>query len=256
MRDPHGLTQALKNTVPETLRAVLAPSEIAQLKFIGRHFDKLGQAGLRKSLDRHTRATAAVADIVVRKDTAAISTISDIIKRNGGKEGAFGKLIRGGIMQHLWEASRVIEKGAMRIDFNKLRNAQQSLAETGALRLLTSADNRFLSNTRRVQDLLRLMPDAGTSIQAAEAAAGVRTLSASALSTIVENFGVGRLMTNKLGQKIFVGSGGRAKIKKGALLPLLGSVAAQVSTDADGELIDSGLEALSRAFGSNLPETE
>lgn len=252
--DPRSITQALKNAVPETLRSLLSPSEIAQLKFVGKNFDKLGQAGLRKALNDHTRATSAVADIVVRKDTAAISTVRDIVSRNGGKGGAFGRLIRGGIMQHIWEFSRVVEKGALRVDFGKLRNIQQSLAETGALRLLTSQDIRLLSNTRRVQDLLRQTADAGTSIQASEAAAGARSLSPAALSTILENFGVGRLMVSPLGQKIFVGSGGRTKIRKGAMLPLLGSISAQVSTDADGELIDRGLAALSSVLGLNPDE--
>lgn len=252
--NPQGLTQALKNAVPETLRSLFSPSEIAQLKFVGKHFDTLGQAGLRKALNNHSRVTSAVANIVTKQDTAAISTVRDIVKRNGGKNGAFGRLIRGGLMQYIWESSRVIEKGAMRVSFNKLRDTLQSLSKTGALRLLTSREIRFLNNTRKVQDLLRLMPDAGTSIQAAEAAAGARSFSLTALTTIIENFGVGRIMTNRLGQKIFIGSGGRTQIKKGAVLPLLGSIAAQVASDADGELIDRGLESLSAVFG--LESTE
>lgn len=247
--NPQGLTQALKNAVPETLRSLFSPSEIAQLKFVGKHFDTLGQAGLRKALNNHSRVTSAIANITTNQNTAAISTVRDIVKRNGGKNGAFGRLMRGGLMQYIWESSRVIEKGAMRVSFNKLRDTLQSLSKTGALRLLTSREIRFLNNTRKVQDLLRLMPDAGTSIQAAEAAAGARSLSLTALTTIIENFSVGRIMTNRLGQKIFIGSGGRTQIKKGAVLPLLGSIAAQVASDADGELIDRGLESLSVVFG-------
>ena len=93
------------------------------------------------------------------------------------------------------------------------------------------------------------MPDAGTSIQASEAAAGATTLEPGAIKTIVKNFTVGRIMVNPVAQKIFIGSKGRRRLQSGVLLPLLGSISAQVATDADGESIDRGMAGLASIFG-------
>ena len=108
-----------------------------------------------------------------------------------------------------------------------------SLRRSGAIRLLKSDELRFLNDTRRVQDLLRLRSDAGTSLQAAQAVSGARVLETAALTTIFENFGVARLMTTEGGIAFLTGVTGKPRITSSTTLKLLGAVTSQVSTDAE-----------------------
>ncbi len=231
LRDPTAITKTLADANPQVLQQLFTAQEVSQLRQLGRNFDALAASGLSSTKEQSRTLGRFAHDLLRGADEAQIEQLVDILNRNGGKNGPAGRALRAGLIDDIFESSIIFEKGADRVDFTKLRNITKDLKERGALRILTTSDLRLLDDARRIQDLLRLSPDAGTSIQAAEAVAGLRTFQWSAIQTVLENFGVGRLFTSPGGIAFLTGIG-RPQRGPSKLIGQLGAMTGQLVTDA------------------------
>lgn len=230
--DPFALSGKLKGAEPEVLRRLFSTGQVAQLKKAATDFDKLASTNVRTAMKDQKRIGAAVMDMAGQGKTEGIFQLRKFVNRNGGLESPLGRSVRSGIIDGVIERAVRFDEGAPRVNFQALSGALDDLRKTGAIRLLQQGDIQFLNDVRRVQDVLRLSPDAGTSIQAAEAAAGARTLSMTAVQTIIENVGTGRFFTSKIGRRILIGAG-KEKLGPSVTVRMIGGTAAIVASDAE-----------------------
>jgi hypothetical protein len=237
--DPFNILTTLARYDKDTLRLLLPRGGRGAVEVAGEGFARLEKSGLPKAIANQTRVRKFTQDLVSRGDTAGIDALAETMRVAGGKNSAFGKSLRSAIIDEVWKRSHETAvsgplRGVRKLTAKKLIATLDDFSERGLLQFLNIGEKKFLRNAELVQKVADLAsPDAGTSIQAASAAAGIRTLSAGAISTFIENIGVGRLMTNDMGRKLLAGSL-RGPMDT-AWFKLLGAVAMNIATDIEGE---------------------
>ena len=223
------LTQRLDSFDKATLDLLFDKGEQRALRSVGQRIDRLNTLGIKDVLERQTQNASVVRELVDRRDTASIDLLVESVKQNQPLK----KSLRAGIMEDIYTKSVSNQEGALILDRKILVDEIKDLQDSGAIRLLDPDDIRVLKNLDTVVEFLTALPDSGTSLQAASAAAGVRSLDRQSILTILENITIGRLFTSKVGQRIFLGSG----VEKFpfAKTRVLGAVLANVLTDVENE---------------------
>ncbi|MCP4900057.1 MAG: hypothetical protein GY906_24065 [bacterium] len=238
LNDPFTLTRKLGEANPSALRLAASPQDIGVLRKMGKEFDRLNQLKLTEIAGQQNQVGRAVNGLVGRGDTAMIDELSQVIKRQGGKDSSFGRFMRAGIIDELTNALR-FEKGAERVAFSTYREKLTKFDRSGALDFLTKGEKTFLNDVERVSDLFREVQDMGASLlggQTSQQIFGSILRPGSATPTafikLLELIGFGRLMTSEFGRRVFIGTG-KAKIGRSAALQLLSAATAQVATDSE-----------------------
>lgn len=186
-----------------TLDLLLPQSAQTDLKTIAKEWGRIEQAGWQQALQRQSQGASLVRELVDRNDTASIGKL---IEATGGPTTPFGKSIRAGMIDNILDEVTYTEKGATRINPDQLDRVLSKYQKTGALDLLTPSDRELLQDVKLYTDFLRSKSDSGTSLQAAEAVAGLRKLKASAISTLFETIGTGRVFTSPKAARLLYGT--------------------------------------------------
>ena len=138
-------------------------------------------------------------------------------------------------MERVWKKSVRVVEGNPTLDKKALAAEMKALRKSGAIKFLSGQDLRTIKRLDKILEFVPQTSDTGTSIQAAEAAAGVRGLSRDAFMTVLEHIGTGRLLTSRTFQRIALGSGRKPfEFNK---LRVVGAVLAQVNRDLEGERV-------------------
>jgi len=256
LRDPYTITEKLLSATPEVLRQAFDPKMLRSAELAGQGFDSLARVGIREAVQKQSELSFIARTLVERGDTQAIDTLAQIVNRNGGHTGALGKTLRAGVVDDLVKNSMVIEEGLERVDFVKLQGMVDNLINSGGDKLLTKRDLSLIKDVASVQDVLRISSDAGTSLQAASAAAALRgsitggfDAALKGAMTFIESIGVGRMLTESqiMGipiKKFLIGTG-KQELSPSALLRFAGGTAALMADDVVSGTVDSTIEAYS-----------
>lgn len=204
------LNEYLDTFDEETLRAILPEREEQIFREIGVQLRRLEDVDVQKVLEKYGHDGARIRALIERKDTAAIQTIVDMA---GGKDTPLGRSLRAGLIDNIVADAIVYtpkEKLPM-LNTPKLISILNQYREKGhpARKILKFEDWRALYDMRNYGAASAMGADSGTSIQAAEAIAGARGLQLSAFRTILENLGVGAVITNKRGRFLLAGKEGK-----------------------------------------------
>lgn len=216
-----------------TMNILLSPLDQKILKQVGTNLKKLDDIGIQKTLERQSKTGAAIKELLFREDTARLEQFANLIKKQG-KESKIGREIRSGLIDSI--ADDVIKRtdGVAVVDSKKLSSMMTILREKGLTRFLTVSDIKTLRDLDKVIPFLSQKADMGTSQQAGSAARGVAgaltgDITFSAVKTLMENFGIGRISTSHLGQFLFRGTG-KPKTDK-QILALMGAITGTLITD-------------------------
>lgn len=233
-RNLPGLTKRLANFDQETLDALLPKQAQADLRDVGRQFDRLQQANIAEVLKKQTDVAAAVRDLTDRNDTAGLSELISRSK-NLDPDAPQRKMLRAGVLENVFQSSIVRHENQIELDGKVFAREIRRIRDGGLDALLTPDDMRVLGKVDELVDFLASSADSGTSLQAGSAAAGLRGLSKEAIFTLLENMGTARLMTDPIAQRILLGTGreklGFAKVRVlGAILALEASSLEGTST--------------------------
>lgn len=236
-REGPNLLNKLDEFAPEELNLIMSKPRQQVMRDVGEAFSKLDSTGIAKALENQTEIGAFLREIIDTNSTAGISEFKALVARQGGIDGSLGKSTQAALVNEVWRRSTVREQGVFRVDFNKITATLNEFREKGLLGLLDKDTVRLLTDTQIMQDFARMgVADAGTSIQAAEAAANLRGVFfgefGSGLATIVENFTIGRLMTNGTIMKALLGKGRRAMDTR--MLQLIAAATTSIATDMEG----------------------
>lgn len=205
---PENITKTLDSYDRPTLNLLLDKNEQSLFRNIGNQIDRLSATGIREALQKQSERGALAGQMFRTGDTAQLSELASFIARNGGSNSPFGRSVRAGIIDDIFDQVIRYDKGGRVIDFKRLDTVLSEYEKAGVNRFLTASDIQHLKDQRVVAEMMKRVNDAGTSIAGAEAAGDVvyRT-SEKALYHMFRLMGFGRLMTMAPVNRFLIGSG-------------------------------------------------
>ena len=232
-RNVDGLTKRLDSFDQSTLDILMTRADQKAMRDIGREIDNLNRTDIKGALERQTSVAGVLDELI---DTGNISRVNELIATVGTSSDApIVRSIRAGLMERVWKKSVRVVEGNPTLDKKALAAEMKALRKSGAIKFLSGQDLRTIKRLDKILEFVPQTSDTGTSIQAAEAAAGVRGLSRDAFMTVLEHIGTGRLLTSRTFQRIALGSGRKPfEFNK---LRVVGAVLAQVNRDLEGERV-------------------
>lgn len=247
IKEPGNITARLNAFDQPTLNVLMSREQQVVMRSAGRQIDRLTSTGVQAARRNQTEIRGFFNNVLDTRNTAGIDALFDIMQKRGGKDTPFGRSTRATIIDEAVKRSVVTEQGVDRIDFNRLTSVLDDFENRGVLRFLKADEVGFLRDVQKVQDFSRLgVSGAGTSIQAAEAAASARTLSGAAILTIVENMGVGWWVTSAPGRRVLIGAGRSSPLDM-RLIRNIGAASANIVSDAERQQeLGEDFEALVR----------
>lgn len=203
LRDPANIARRLDEFDDVTLSLLMSPTDQAGLRAVGQRFAQLQQSGIQEALRQQSRNTQLVAQLIERNDSAGLQQLRQIA--NTDKQARDS--LRAGVL-HVTTRKffRMAREGAQLSD-KAIEQEINNLVNSGAARLLNSSDIRFLKDVGKVAPRIAKVADPGTSIQAAETAAGIRGLEIGAIVTFFENLGLSKLYLSNTGRNLLIGAG-------------------------------------------------
>lgn len=209
-----------------TLDALFTKQQQDALREAAEGVRRLNASRLQETIELKDRAIDAITDVVENNDGNAARVILENI---GPRDGQRSRAIRAGLIEMVVDRSITVDRGVRSFNKAGFTKTLTELNKKGFLAALTVGDKKLLANLRNYVDFLPVSADPGVSIAATETAAGVRGLERTAIITLLENVGTGRLFTSKFFQRAVAGSGQPSKPFRNLRLvgAVLGGVAAE-----------------------------
>lgn len=223
--DPSNLTRRLDEFDQPTLNMLVPFREQAALRQIGQGYDRMVQA---EGLAQMARYQDIANRVVGASDGQTVTSLTETI---GGPNSPEGKALRAALLNNISDAVIDMQQGIPTLNRDGLQNIIQKMEQNGSSRFLTDADRQALNDLDRYMDLVKGVPDVGTSLMRASIVKQLRELSAKAAFDIMQAFGVGRLMVTPQGRRFLMGAG-QDKLSFNSLR-LLGAATATIAADTE-----------------------
>jgi len=202
------LTDDLDAFDADTLNELFTPRQQSVLRSVAGNLDTIKAAKIPEVAAQQAQASATIQAMLGQPGSRQAEVFSQLLST--ASEGQ-ARSIRAAIIENVISRStRVVDNNRI-IDADAFKAAVSDLREAGVWKALTPEDRRILSNLDKVIDFIPSQADAGTSIQAASTAAGLREFSGKAFKTLLEVMGTGRAMTSPGFQRVLLGTGKEAK---------------------------------------------
>ena len=226
--DPAQAATKLKAFDQESLDVLLPRSEQGLLKNIGKELGRITDVGVEEVAERQIRNKNFIGEIVEQANPQRTRTIMRAANETNNK--AMRESIRAGVFDWAWDG---IVKQGKKLEINQplLRTRIEQLRKSGMMQFLPAKDQLLLADAEVVSRAFRRVIDAGTSIQAAEAAKGIGRLESGAIRSFVQAGIISHFYLSSAGRRILIGSG--LPNSRGAALRLLGGAIAQTSRTED-----------------------
>jgi hypothetical protein len=160
-----------------------------------------------------------------------------LLKASGrAKDSQMRQSLRAGILEWAWDGIVKKERSGLSINKDALADNIKTLKRSGMWRLLSESDKKIIGNAEIVSRAFNAVVDAGTSIQAASAVHGVKSLEATAIKTFIQNELVAQFYLSSMGRKMLIGSG--LPNSNGQMLRLFAGALTQISVPEDVSKLD------------------
>jgi len=226
--DPAQAAAKLKAFDQESLDVLIPRSEQAVLKNIGKELGRITDVGVEQIAERQIRNKNFIGEVVEQANPRRTSTIMRAANETNNK--AMRDSLRAGIFDWTWDG---IVKQGKKLEINQplLKSRIEQLKKSGMFGFLPARDQLLLADAEVVARSFRRVIDAGTSIQAAEAAKGIGRLEKGAIRSFVQAGIISHFYLSSAGRRILIGSG--LPNSRGPALRLLGGALAQTSRTED-----------------------
>lgn len=208
-----------------TLDLLFEPADQRALAVTAANWEKLQSLQIQDVLARQKTQAGIINELTRTGQTRRIAALAEAAQSRP----ALKRSIRAGILDDVWQKSTREIENEFIVDAGALRTELARLRDSGADAFLEPGD---VTNLRRLTEFVEFVPaaqDTGTSLQRASAAASMRELGLEGFRTLIENFGMGRLLTSKIFNRIMSGTG--AESLPFNEIRVLAAVLADVSTD-------------------------
>lgn len=230
--DLPGLTNRLDEFDQPTLDILFTAREQADLRRIGQSFDRMAATD-------HLAQMARYQDIGNRVINAGDGrTVTSLTETIGGPNTPEGRALRAALINNISDAVIDMEQGIPTLNRSGLQSILQKMDQNGSSRFLTDADVEALNDLDKYMDMIKGVPDVGTSLMRASIVKQLREFNVKAAFDIVQAYGVGRLMVTPAGRRILMGSGQERLVFN--RLHLLGAASATIAADAEALGSDNG----------------
>jgi len=226
--NPAGAKATLDGFDQETLDVLLPRSEQGFLKKIGTELARITDVGVDETIERQVRNKNFIGSLIENANPRRTSTIMRAANETNNK--AMRESLRAGVFDWAWDG---IVKQGKKLEINQplLKSRIDALKKSGMWGFLPASDRQLLGDVEVVSRAFRRVIDAGTSIQAAEAAKGIGRLEKGAIRSFVQAGIISHFYLSSSGRKILIGSG--LPNSRGASLRLIGGALAQISRTED-----------------------
>jgi hypothetical protein len=229
LKDPANAKKAFEAFDQETLDAFMPRNQ---------------QAIFRRVVDELDRIYSVGADNIARQQVTNVNFIDNLIKSgtpsdamtlmraaNNTNNQAMRDSVRSAIVDWAWDGVVRQTKNGLRVNNDLLAGRINKLKDSGFWRLLSTEEKRIVSNAEIVGRAFQSVQDAGTSIQAAEAAKGISRFKAGAIASFVQAGLISRFYMSGMGRRLLIGSG--LPNSNAAMLRVFAGALAQTSRPED-----------------------
>jgi hypothetical protein len=229
LKDPSKTKSVIDSFDQETLDALFPRAEQELLKRVGRELDRIYSTGVFELAEMQVKNANFIDGLVRSSSPKDVYTI--IRSANNTNNAAMRESFRAAIVDWAWDGVVQPGKGGLRANETLLKSHVKSLKKSGLWSILSTEERRIISNATIVSRAFQSVADAGTSIQAAEAAKGIGRLKAGAIASFVQAGIISRLYLSQMGRKMLIGGG--LPNSNAAMLRVLGGALAQTSVPED-----------------------
>lgn len=223
LSDFPGLSARLDSFDQPTLNMLMPSWEQTAIRRVAENYDRMAAADGLAHLARYQDIAR---NVMSASDGTTIQSLAGTI---GNATSPEGKALRAAVMNNISDAVVEIRQGVPTLNRNGLSDILQKMEQNGSSRFLTNADREALRDLDRYMDLVKGVPDVGTSLMRASIVKQLREFNVSAAVDIVQAWSVGRLMTTSQGRRFLMGTG-REKLDFNNLR-LLGAATATIVAD-------------------------
>ncbi len=221
IEDPRNLARNLDAFDQETLDVLIPRANQAQWKRVGKEMARIFDLDPEKIIETQIRNKNVVASLVEGANPQRTRTLLRAANQTNNR--GFRDSMRSGIFDWTWDGIVTPGKRGLVVNDKLLERRLNSLQKSGLMQFLTPEDALLLRDVETMSRVFKRVIDAGTSIQAAEAAKGIGRLERGAIRSFIQAGIISRLYLSSTGRKILIGSG-RPNSKGGLLRALTGAL--------------------------------
>ncbi len=225
IEDPKNLARTLDSFDQETLDVLIPRANQAQWRKVGKEMSRIFDLDPAQILETQVRNKNFIANLVETANPQRVRTLLRSANQTNNK--AMRDSIRAGIFDWTWDGIVTPGKRGLVVNDNLLRDRLKSLQRSGLMAFLKPQDSILLRDVETMSRVFKRVIDAGTSIQAAEAAKGIGRLERGAIRSFIQAGIISRLYLHPIGRQILIGSG--KPNTKGGLLRALSGALVQIS---------------------------
>ena len=219
------LSSRLASFDKPTLDLLLSPADQRTMRVVAANWDKLKSLDIENVLARQKTQAGIINQLINQRETRRIAALAEASQGRPNLR----RSIRAGIIDDVWSKVHREVENEFLVDAKALRTELKRLRDSGADAFLEPGD---MTNLNRLAEAVEFIPtgvDTGTSLQRASAVATMRELGIEGFRTLIENIGIGRVLTSRAFSRFMMGTGKEAMPFNN--LRVLAATIADASTD-------------------------
>lgn len=229
LKDPSKAKSVFDSFDPETLDALLPRNEQKLLKRVVGELDRIYSVGADEIARVQVKNRNFVDKLI--RSTKPVDAYTIIRSMNNTNNKAARDSFRAAIVEWAWDGVVEPAKGGLKANERLLKAHVQSLKDSGIWSILSVEERRIIGNAQIVSRAFQRVADAGTSIQAAEAAKGIGRLKAGAIASFFQAGIISKLYLSDMGRRMLIGGG--LPNSNAAMLRVFGGALTQISQTED-----------------------
>jgi len=229
LKDPAKAKGVFESFDQQTLDALLPRKEQDLLRRVTTELDRIYEVGADEIARTQVKNRNFVDNLIRSSDPSNSYTI--IRSMNNTNNKAARDSFRAAIVEWAWDGVVDQTKNGLRANADLLKIRVKQLKSSGIWSVLSSEERRVIGNAQVVSRAFQTVADAGTSIQAAEAAKGLTRLKAGAIASFLQAGIISKLYLSSMGRRMLIGGG--LPNSNAAMLRVFGGALAQISQTED-----------------------
>ena len=229
LKDPAKAKGVFETFDQETLDVLMPRKEQELFKRVTKELDRIYSVGADNLAETQVKNKLFIDKLITSTDPVDAYTI--IRASNNTNNKAMRESFRAAVVDWAWDGVIEPTKSGLKANADILKARVKTLKKSQIWAILSPEERRIISNAQIVSRAFQGVADAGTSIQAAEAAKGIGRLQAGAIKSFVQAGIVSKLYLSSMGRKLLIGGG--LPNSNAAMLRLLGGSLAQTSQPQD-----------------------
>jgi hypothetical protein len=229
LKDPASARGVLDSFDTQTLDALFPKKDQQLLRTVTEELDRIYSVGVDEIAKTQVKNANFIDNLI--RTTSPVDAYTIIRSANNINNRGMRDSFRAAIVDWAWDGVVEPAKGGLKANEATLRSHIKILKKSGLWGILSQEEKRIIGNAQIVSRAFQSVADAGTSIQAAEAAKGIGRLKAGAIASFIQAGIISRLYLSDMGRRMLIGGG--LPNSNAAMLRLLGGSLAQISQPED-----------------------